>query len=187
MLRRNERIGLVEAISLSRILAALFFSSIAFQNVPLAFLSGVYIFAMMTDLIDGYLARKLKAETYFGKVVDLVSDKSLTIVSLLYAATRGIDLPPLALIAVREVIMIGARMIIIEGTQLLPTNKILGGIMAFVLWGNTLFLLIASDSNKLIGIVNIIYWFCAIFYVLNLVARIYVSTQRIRVSLEQDQ
>src|SRR5947209_14112229 len=131
---RTTRIWLVESISLSRLLAALLFASLVFQDVPIILVSAFYVFAMITDLIDGYLARKLKAETYFGKVVDLVSDKSLTIVSLLYAAARGINMLPLALIAIREVIMIGARMIIVEGTQLLPTNKILGGMMAFLLW-----------------------------------------------------
>ena len=55
---------------------------------------------MCTDLIDGYLARRLEAETYLGKVVDLISDKSMTIVSLLYAAARGISIFPLALIAI---------------------------------------------------------------------------------------
>src|SRR5439155_12829583 len=114
------------------------------QDVSIALPATLYTFAMCSDVVDGYLARKFEADTYFGKVLDLVSDKSLTIVSLLYAAERGINLLPLALIGTREVIMIGARLIIIEGTQLFPTNRFLGGVFWFLLWGNTLFLVLSG-------------------------------------------
>ena len=183
---RRAKVWLVDSISLLRLLAALLFASLAFQDIPLLINAGIYVFAMVSDLIDGYLARRLRAETYFGKVVDLVSDKSMTVISLLYAAERGINLLPLALIAVRDIIMIGARLIVIDGSQLLPTNKILGGIMALLLWGNTLFLLSASD-DRLIQIASWIYWACAIIFVSNLVARIYTSADRIRVSSTQEE
>lgn len=180
------RIWLVESLSLLRLLAALLFASLAFHDLPITIVSGIYLFAMASDLIDGYLARKLNAETYFGKVVDLVSDKSMTVVSLLYAAERGINLLPLALIAVREIIMIGARLIVVDGTQLLPTNRVLGGIMAVLLWGNTLFLVIAYGDERLIRIASFIYWACAILFIVNLIARIYVSAHRIKASLTKD-
>lgn len=181
---RRAQVWLVDSISLFRLLAALLFASIAFQGVPLTILASLYVVAMVSDLIDGYLARKLTAETYFGKVVDLVSDKSMTVISLLYAAERGIDLLPLALIAARDIVMIGARLIVIDGNQLLPTNKVLGGIMAFLLWGNTLFLLTAKDA-RLIQLAGWIYWICAIIFILNLIVRIYVSAQRIKASSTQ--
>lgn len=186
MRRRTATIWLVESISLSRLLAALLFASLAFQDVPLALVSGIYIFAMCTDLIDGYLARRLGAETYIGKIVDLISDKSMTIVSLLYAAARGISVLPLALIATREIIMIGARIIVVDGSQLLPTNKLLGGMLALLLWGNTLFLVLFGRDPHFVGIANHIFWACAILITSNLVARIYVSAPRIKASLGQD-
>lgn len=179
---RTIRILVVESLSLSRLLAALLFASLAFQAVPLPLLAGIYIFAMCTDLVDGYVARKLTAETYLGKVVDLVSDKSMTIVSLLYAAARGVDLFPLAVIATREVIMIGARIIVVEGTQLLPTSKIVGGVMALFLWGNTL-LLVLSNSASLVTVATRTYWVIATVFTVNLIVRIYVSGQRIKISL----
>ena|SRR5438270_433915 len=173
MRRRTATIWLIESLSLSRLLAALLFASLAFQNISVAFVSALYIFAMCTDLIDGYLARRLEADTYFGKVVDLVSDKSMTVVSLLYAAARGVSVFPLALIAVREIIMIGARIIIVEDRQLLPTNKTLGGLFALLLWGNTLFLVLTTDT-RLVEIISKIYWACAVILTLNLLVRIYV-------------
>jgi len=183
---RQTAIWLVESISLSRLLATLLFASLAFQDLPIWLVAGLYVFAMCTDLIDGYLARRLNAETYFGKIVDLVSDKSMTIISLLYAAARGIGVLPLALIATREVIMIGARIVVVEGKQLLPTNKVLGGIFALVLWGNTLFLIVATKDTYTLKIANTVYWMCALFISLNLIARLYVSTSRIKASLKRD-
>jgi phosphatidylglycerophosphate synthase len=182
---RLARVWLVDSISLLRLFAALLFASLAFQDIQLTIVAGLYVFAMVSDLVDGYLARKLKAETYFGKVVDLVSDKSMTVVSLLYAAERGINLLPLALIAVRDIIMIGARLIVIDGNQLLPTNKVLGGIMALLLWGNTLCLLSATDPI-LIRIAAWVYWGCAIIFIFNLFVRIYSSASRIKASSIQE-
>jgi CDP-diacylglycerol--glycerol-3-phosphate 3-phosphatidyltransferase len=183
---RGVRIWLIQAISLFRLVAALLFASLVFQDVSVALVVGLYIFAMSSDLVDGYLARRLKSETYFGKVLDLISDKSLTIVSLLYAAARGINILPLALIATREIIMLGARMIVVEGTQLFPTNRLLGGLMWFLLWGNTLFLVLVRTESKLIRIVNIIYWGCSIIFILNFISRVYVSADRIKASLRSD-
>jgi phosphatidylglycerophosphate synthase len=177
--------SVVDLISLSRLVAALVFTLLAFQSVPLALLAALYGVAIGTDLIDGYLARRLDAETHFGKVLDLVSDKSLTIVSLLYAAARGINIFPLALVAAREIVMIGARLITVKGSQLLPTNKIFGGMMAGLLWGNTLFLLLGRDTRWTVGIAQRIYWACAVVFMLNLAARLYVSAQRIKVSLRE--
>lgn|ERR1043166_1265852 len=180
---RHRRRSVVNLISLSRLVAGLLFTLLAFQHVPLAFLSILYGLAIGTDLIDGYLARKLDAETHFGKVLDLVSDKSLTIVSLLYAAARGITIFPLALIAARETVMIGARLITIQGTQLLPTSKLFGGIMTTLTWGNTLFLLLGRDIPWTQAIAQRIYWAGSLIAALNLANRLYVSAQRIKVSL----
>lgn len=186
MLPPSTRLWLVESISLARLVVALLFASLAFQDVPLTLLAALYAFAMCSDLIDGYLARRLNAETYFGKVVDLVSDKSLTVVSLLYAAARGIDLTPLALIATREIVVLGARLIVVDGSQLLPTNRLLGGVMALLLWGNTFFLVLSDKEGRIDRAINITYWVCALIFTINLAVRIYVSASRLRASVTKD-
>jgi phosphatidylglycerophosphate synthase len=182
----SARLWLVESISLARLMAALLFASLAFQAVPITFLAVLYALAMCSDLIDGYLARRLNAETYFGKVMDLVSDKSLTVVSLLYAAARGIDLTPLSLIATREIVVLGARLIVVNGSQLLPTNRLLGGLMALLLWGNTFFLVLSDRGEKIDRAINIIYWVCALVFTVNLVVRVYVSGSRLKASVTKD-
>ena len=184
-MRRTARLWLVESFSLSRLTAGLLFSALAFQSVRIEIPTALYLFAMCSDVIDGYMARRLESETYFGKVLDLVSDKSLTIVSLLYAAARGINLIPLSLIATREIIMIGARLITIDAIPLLPTNRRLGGILWLLLWGNTLFLFVEGTTRARVNTSNVIYWAIAIALVVNLVVRVYVSGPRIRASLER--
>lgn len=179
----TTKVWLIQSISLSRLFAALIFASLAFQNFPARLLAGIYGFAMCSDLADGFLARRLNAETYIGKVLDLVSDKSLTVVSLLYAAERGISFLPLALIAMREIIIIGFRLIIIDGTQLLPTSRIFGGAMALLLWSNTLFLVFASKDSGWIRTAEKIYIGCSLIFITNLIVRIYMSRRRIIASI----
>ena len=177
------KIWLVQAISLGRLFAGLLFASLAFQNVPRPFLAGIYALAMCSDLVDGFLARRLMLESYAGKIIDLVSDKSLTIVSLLYAAERGVSLAPLALIATREVVVTGLRAIVVDGHQILPTNRVFGGLMALALWGNTLFLVLVPQRSEWLPTINGVYWACAVIFITNLITRIYASRHRLMAEL----
>lgn len=181
---RKSQIQLVSAISISRLLIALLFASIAFHGWS-GLVAGVYVVGMGSDLIDGYLARTLKVETAFGRVLDLTSDKSLTIVSLLFAATLGIDILPLALIATREIVGLSIRMILFDGSPLLPTNRTLGRLMVLGVWGNTLFLILARETGRLIWIADLIYWGCAIVFTLSFLIRVIGNLRRIRMFLSQ--
>ena len=56
---------------------------ILFINKNYSLSTVIFIFASITDFIDGYLARKWKVESKFGKVIDPIADKSLMISSLI--------------------------------------------------------------------------------------------------------
>ena len=165
----NYRVLLVQAISLFRIVATLCFASLALSNISKVGVTMIYCLALISDLLDGYLARRLRVASYFGRVMDLVADKSLTIVSLLFAAQRGISLLPLAMIVTRETITLGLRLVQIEGRQILRTNRIFGGIMAMLLGINTLLLLSKHDNWH--NLINISYWLIAVVFTVNLAAR----------------
>jgi len=183
MLTQRRRLWIVQSASMARFAAALVFAALAFQPIPVAYVMGCYVFAMASDLVDGFLARRLDAATYFGRVVDLVSDKSLTIVSLMYAAARGISLLPLAAIGAREVAVIGLRLVTVRQTELLTTSRLFGGVMAFVLWANTLFLILTGTGSRRLIAIQVIYWACAFVVAINLVLRLVSARGRIKESL----
>lgn len=184
----NHRILVVQSISIARIFATLLFIGLAFQNTRPLVLISVYAFAAVTDLIDGYASRRLNVVSDLGKVVDLVADKSLTAVSLLYAAASGVNVFPIAVIATRDIVMIGMRLVVLDGAQLLPTNRLFGGMMATLLWGNTLLLVVAKANPQLFFWVNGTYWVCALVFGVNLVARLKTSAWRIKkASMESSQ
>jgi phosphatidylglycerophosphate synthase len=186
MLRLPTKVWIVELTTASRLCAGLVFVCLAFQPVPRIILIGLYCTAIVTDVFDGYLARRLRVVTYLGRVLDLVSDKSLTMISLLYAAACGINLLPLALIGSREVIALGMRIIIVEGSQLLPTNRPLGGLRTLMVGGSTLLLISVERTTKLIHLVNMVYWGSAVFFTITFIYRIYSSFERIKVALKSD-
>ena len=49
----------------------------------------VFAIAMMTDYVDGYLARKLGLVTDFGKIADPIADKALTGAALIVLSVQG--------------------------------------------------------------------------------------------------
>jgi CDP-diacylglycerol---glycerol-3-phosphate 3-phosphatidyltransferase len=177
MPQHTARIYMVIGITLSRSMIAVLFTFIAFR-VPPVWASVVYLTAMGTDFIDGYLSRRLKVVTEFGRLLDLVCDKCLTIVSMLYAANRGIALFPLALITTRETLALGVRLIAFGEGRLLPKNRLLSRLMVFVLWSNTLFLILIRDGASLKkAAVTLIYWCCAVIFTGMFVVRIWKNRQ----------
>lgn len=172
------------AVSVARLLAGLLFATIAFQPLPLALPVTLYVAAMISDLVDGQIVRWKGAESYLGSVIDLISDKSMTIVSLLFAAACGVSIVPLAFIGVREIVMLGARLISVGGRQIFATSRVFGGIMAATLWGTTLALLVGRSVVVIRQTAELLYWACAIIFTVNLVIRFRGGMKRIRAFAE---
>jgi cardiolipin synthase (CMP-forming) len=175
------RIWIIHSITLARLTCTVIFGCFVSSAAPISLLSSLLVFAMLSDALDGYLCRKFAAETYFGKVLDLVADKSLTLVCLLFAATRNVDIAPLCMIAVRDLLMIGMRLITVERNQIFPTNRVFGAAMAFTLWSSTI-LLLNARANSTLQVLNQVYWACAIIYMINLILRVRTSAHNIAVA-----
>ncbi len=60
-----------------------------FLNVALL----VYVIALVTDFLDGYLARKWKVEGVFGRIVDPFVDKVLVLGSFIFFAGKNFIIP----------------------------------------------------------------------------------------------
>ena len=75
----------------------------------------IFVLAASTDALDGYLARKLKLVTNFGKLIDPLADKILVCAVLVAFTARGV-VPAWAtiLIITREFYISGFRQLAIE-------------------------------------------------------------------------
>lgn len=73
---------------------------------------GIFIFASLTDFVDGYIARHYDQTTDFGKFLDPLADKLLTIAAMAMYCEWGI-FPAWALMIVltREFAVSGLRMV----------------------------------------------------------------------------
>jgi CDP-diacylglycerol--glycerol-3-phosphate 3-phosphatidyltransferase len=84
----------------------------------------VYVAAVLTDYLDGILARRSKEVTAFGKLMDSVADKAL-IVSLFFALVAEGSMPAwmAAIMVVREFAVTGLRMVALESGEVISANR----------------------------------------------------------------
>ena len=71
----------------------------------------------LTDIIDGYIARKYNMITDFGKSIDTIADKMTQIAVLICLVTRfKLMLLPLCIMAVKETVLLLARLWLFKKT-----------------------------------------------------------------------
>lgn len=121
-----------------------------------------FIILSLSDALDGYVARKRKEVTSFGKIIDPVADKLLIAAALVFLVGRGVDLWMAIAIISREVIITTIRLIalvrgIVISASYLGKVKTFSQILAIILVilnipGNWWFMLIAVIVTLLSGI-----------------------------------
>ncbi|MCK4857172.1 MAG: CDP-diacylglycerol--glycerol-3-phosphate 3-phosphatidyltransferase [candidate division Zixibacteria bacterium] len=118
--------NLPNSLTLLRIaLAPIFMALFVIENIwtRLAALI-IFIIAALTDLYDGYYARKYGISTSFGKFMDPLADKILTSVAFVSFATLGYVQTWMVLaIIVREFLITGLRSLAAyKGVLITPTR-----------------------------------------------------------------
>lgn len=85
----------------------------------------LFIFAAITDFVDGHLARKYNLVTNFGKFIDPVADKMLVLSALVMISWHGL-LPAWIVVAVmfRELAVDGLRMVAVEQGRVIAAGKL---------------------------------------------------------------
>jgi CDP-diacylglycerol--glycerol-3-phosphate 3-phosphatidyltransferase len=111
---------------------------------------GIFVLASLTDLLDGYLARKRRQVTTLGQLLDPIADKLLVssvLISLVeMRGAEGSPLVPAWLVVIivgREFMVTGFRMIAAVHQVSIPAGvlgkwKMVTQVFAicFVIWGN---------------------------------------------------
>ena len=87
---------------------------------------GLFLFASVTDWLDGWLARRLDQGSAFGRCFDPIADKVLVGVILLLLAPEmaAWALPAGAIVIARELIVSGLRETIGEAGGSLPVTRL---------------------------------------------------------------
>ena len=76
---------------------------------------GVFVLASLTDILDGYIARKYQLITNFGKLMDPLADKLMVLSVMLSLAVRGLaPWPALAILLAKEAIMVMGGLILLK-------------------------------------------------------------------------
>jgi cardiolipin synthase (CMP-forming) len=89
---------------------------------------GVYIYACVTDFLDGYLARAWEQQSSLGRFLDPIADKLLVaaIILILVGIDRitGVALLPAVVILCREILVSGLREFLAEVRVGVPVNRL---------------------------------------------------------------
>ena len=134
------------------------FVEVSVVNIIVFFL---FLFASLTDWLDGFLARRLKMVTSFGKFIDPIADKLLTTTLFIVYAWQGvIPVVPVVLMIWRDVVVDGVRMISAEKGKVVAA-----GILGKIKTGSQMVTIILVTINNLpfellnIPISSIMLWF----------------------------
>lgn len=142
--------NLPNLISGIRILLIPFFLYIFWSDLPYNLQWAMVIMALagMSDILDGYLARKLNMVTQAGKILDPLADKLMIVAAL--ASLYGIDLVPVwlfMLIVFKELILVlGSSFVVLKGEYDVSANW--GGKLATVSLYVALFAVAFSVPGK---------------------------------------
>ncbi|MBQ3392133.1 MAG: CDP-diacylglycerol--glycerol-3-phosphate 3-phosphatidyltransferase [Lachnospiraceae bacterium] len=135
----------------------------------------IFIVASLTDLLDGKIARKYNLITDFGKFMDPLADKLLTVSGMICLVDLG-KIPSWI------VIIIVAREFIISGFRLIAADN--GIVIAANYWGKwkTVFqmimiILMIMDLPQLSLLTEIVMWIALVLTVVSLVTYIMQNKQ----------
>jgi phosphatidylglycerophosphate synthase len=144
---RGLLLALVHGLTIAR--AALGFIFVGFAAVPGKELASavVYLIAISADLLDGYAARRFGVSTEFGGALDVVSDRLVTLASVVFFVWCGYSPVACGLLTVRDAVMSGLRVIHVDGKPLVQSVRRVGGLTAMPIKVFTVAVLMARYWN----------------------------------------
>ena len=130
----NKNLTIPNVLSLLRILILVPFVVFVF-NEDYIKAGSILILSGVTDLLDGYLARKLNQITRFGEMLDPTADK-LTLMTVMICVSIKFPsiFPFMMLLIIKEVLMLGAGAILLKLKKDPPASKWYGKIATVVFY-----------------------------------------------------
>lgn len=115
-----NQLTLIRLVAIVPVMAALYIQFPGNRAVATV----VYVGAILTDYLDGILARRSGKVTAFGKLMDSVADKAI-ISSMFFALVAEGSMPAwmAAIMVVREFAVTGLRMVALESGEVISANR----------------------------------------------------------------
>ena len=112
--------------------------------------AGLFIYACITDFLDGYLARLLKARSSFGKALDPIADKLLVAsIIIILVQQQKIDFLPAIAIVCREILVSGLREFLAKLRVSVPVSR-LAKFKTFIQMTAITILVLGNDGSGLL-------------------------------------
>ena len=120
-------------ITIIRLVLVPLFAIMLLVDIEYKNLLAAFVFGMLSisDLLDGYFARKKNQVTEFGKLIDPIADKFLISTALIFLVGKGVDLWMAVTIIAREVILTAIRIYLLPSKIVVPASNF-GRLKTFV-------------------------------------------------------
>jgi CDP-diacylglycerol--glycerol-3-phosphate 3-phosphatidyltransferase len=127
MTKKGALLNFPNTITLLRvtIIPVLFFLLLSPGPTGSLIIAGLFILAALTDLLDGYLARKYEIVTVMGKFLDPIADKLIVNTAMILMIPIGrISAWIVAIIIIRDFVVDGIRAISQSEGFIIPASKL---------------------------------------------------------------
>ncbi len=88
----------------------------------------IFCLAGVSDVLDGFAARKLQASSEFGRMLDPIADKILVGIALMMLVARhilsGFEIVPALVILAREILVSGLREFLATASVSVPVTRV---------------------------------------------------------------
>ena len=104
--------------------------------------------AILTDMLDGYFARRLNQRTNLGKILDPIADKAIigAVIVALILSNSSFPRWAFGIVIVRDVLIVIANILLFHRTQTIARSNVWGKCTTFFL-ATALVLYVLADSE----------------------------------------
>jgi CDP-diacylglycerol--glycerol-3-phosphate 3-phosphatidyltransferase len=150
---------------------ALFSKGLLYKSAALV----IFIIAALTDYLDGYIARKYGITSDFGKIMDPVADKILTLAAFLaFVEMKLVPAWMVVIIIMRELLITSIRLVALKNREVLAAG--MGGKHKTVSQMLSIFIIVIFIVIKEAGVgtfgfwnASFEYWYKQLIFILMLI------------------